>query len=65
MRLHVTPDEELREAVRAGLRANDGYCPCIVNSKGKDEYRCICEEMREHVQVGETCHCGLYIKDEM
>jgi len=65
LKLHVTEDKELRDLIRAGLRANDGYCPCIKDSKNKEEYKCICREMREDIKVGETCHCGLYIKDEM
>ncbi len=65
MRLHVNTDKELVNLIREGLRNNDGYCPCIMNSKGKEEYKCICQDMRENVLVGQTCHCGLYVKDEM
>ncbi len=65
MRLHVNTDKELVQAIREGLRENDGYCPCVLNSKGNEDYRCICKEMREQVPVGQTCHCGLYVKDEM
>lgn len=65
MRLHVNTDKELVNLIREGLRNNDGYCPCIMNSRGKEEYKCICQDMRENVPVGQTCHCGLYVKDEM
>lgn len=65
MKLHVSDNKELVEIIRQGLRDNDGYCPCIFNSKGQEQYKCICEEMRKIIQVGQTCHCGLYIKDEM
>lgn len=64
MKIHVNTDKELVQTIREGLRKNDGYCPCVLNSKGKEEYRCVCKEMREQVPVGQTCHCGLYIKDE-
>lgn len=64
MKLHINPDKELVAAIRKGLALNDGYCPCVFESKGKPEYRCICENFRNHTKVGETCHCGLYIKDE-
>jgi len=64
MKIHVNIDKELVQTIREGLRKNDGYCPCVLNSKGKEEYRCICKEMREQVPVGQACHCGLYIKDE-
>ena len=65
MRIHINEDKEIVAAIRAGLRENDGYCPCVLNSKGNEDYKCICKEMREQVPVGQTCHCGLYIKDEM
>ena len=65
MKVHMTPDRELAESIRKGLQANEGYCPCIYQSKGKPEYRCMCEDFLKNKQAGETCHCGLYIKDEM
>lgn len=65
MKIHINEDKEIVAAIRAGLRKNDGYCPCVLNSKGNEDYKCICKEMREQVPVGQTCHCGLYIKDEM
>ena len=65
MKIHITSDEELKNTILNGLKENSWYCPCILNSKGQEDYRCICRDMRENVQVGESCHCGLYIKDEM
>lgn len=65
MKLHVNPDQELVATIRESLKRNDGYCPCIYESKGKPEYKCICKDFLENVTVGQTCHCGLYIKDEM
>lgn len=65
MKLHATTNKELAKIIREGLKENDGYCPCIYQSHGKEEYKCICKDMRENVKVGDTCHCGLYIKDEM
>ena len=64
MKVHATPDEELKNIVRKGLKENDGYCPCVRNSKGKEEYKCMCEDFRNNTPVGSSCHCGLYIKDE-
>lgn len=64
MRLHVTEDKEHAAVVRQALRDNDGYCPCVFQSKGKPEYKCICQDFMQNVKAGETCHCGLYIKDE-
>ena len=65
MKVHVNPDKEVAEMIRQGLRENDGYCPCIYQSKGKPEYKCMCYDFLNNVQVGKPCHCGLYIKDEM
>ena len=63
MKVHLNTDKELVNTILQGLKNNNGYCPCIYQSNGKQEYKCICKDMRENVPVGETCHCGLYIKD--
>lgn len=65
MKVHLNPDKEVVEMIRQGLKENGGYCPCIYQSKGKPEYKCMCEDFLSNVKVGETCHCGLYIKDEI
>ena len=65
MKVHVVEDKELVTMIRAALKENDGYCPCIYNSKGKSEYKCMCQDFLNNVPVGNACHCGLYIKDEM
>ena len=64
MKVHVTNDIELRNTIREGLINNDGYCPCILKSKGKPEYKCMCQDFLNNTPVGQSCHCGLYIKDE-
>ncbi len=64
MRIHVNEDKELVDTIRRGLKENEGYCPCVFESRGKDEYRCLCEDFRLRTPVGSACHCGLYIKDE-
>lgn len=65
MKVRITEDKELVNTIRAALRENDGYCPCIYQSKGKPEYKCMCQDFLNNVKIGETCHCGLYIKDEI
>ena len=62
MRKQLTDDIELRNLILAGLKENEGYCPCIYQSKGKPEYKCPCKEFRELIKPGEFCYCGLYIK---
>lgn len=64
LRCHVTDDVEIRDIVRQGLKKNNGYCPCVLNSQGKEEYKCVCRDFIDNVKPGESCHCGLYIKDE-
>ena len=64
MKVHVTDNKELATIIRNGLRENNGYCPCIMNSKGKEEYKCMCEDFLKNIHIKESCHCGLYIKDE-
>ena len=64
MKIHVSEDADIVAAAREGLRANDGFCPCVKDSKDKEEYRCLCLDFRKNVPVGGTCHCGLYVKDE-
>ena len=65
MKIRLNPDKEIVELIRKGLKENDGYCPCIYESKGKQEYKCMCSDFLNNVPAGETCHCGLYIKEEM
>lgn len=65
MKIHVSDNKEIVEVIREALRQNDGYCPCVYESKGKEEYRCPCQRFREEAYIGDTCHCGLYVKDEL
>ena len=64
MKVKVTDNEIIKNKVRAALKENDFYCPCVVDSKGKVEYLCMCQDFRENTKAGETCFCGLYIKTE-
>lgn len=50
------PDRELFLKVLADVKANDGYCPCMIE---KDEdTKCMCKVAREEG----ICVCGLYVK---
>lgn len=64
MKKHLTEDLELRSYIFEGLKANKSYCPCVANSLNKPDYKCPCKDFRENTKVGESCFCGLYIKDE-
>ena len=44
------------------------FCPCVPTYKyttqNAQDYVCPCKDFRENVKCGETCHCGLYVKEE-
>ena len=60
MKVSLNPDANYVKEVRAKLRANNGYCPCVIE-KTKDT-RCMCKEFREQIEKGAPgyCHCELY-----
>lgn len=62
MRYKIIDDMVYVEKIRQSLNLNGGYCPCVRDSKGKEEYLCVCKDFRENVPVGEKCHCGIYVK---
>ena len=64
MKAHITSDAEIRNSISNAIKSNDGYCPSVVDSKGKAEYQCMCRDFIENTPAGASCHCGLYIKDE-
>ncbi len=65
MKIHINPDKEIVSNIMAALKENDGYCPCVYMSRGKQKYKCMCQPFLNDVPAGESCHCGLYIKDEI
>ena len=58
MRIKVNPDKKYAEEIRAKLKENDGYCPCVLIRN--PDTKCMCKQFRE-MESG-MCHCGLYIK---
>ena len=64
MKVKITENEKVRNKIREALKNNNFYCPCILDSKGKEEYKCMCEDFLHNVKAGEYCHCGLYYKEE-
>jgi len=65
MKLILNPDRELVEAVRDGLIAKGGFCPCRVGKK--PEHRCMCEEFRRQIADPDFegyCHCRLFYKSK-
>ncbi len=64
MKVKQNPDKEYVKSIREQLKANNGYCPCVLEKT--PESKCMCKEFREMIDRGEagTCHCGLYIAEE-
>ncbi len=64
-KVRLNEDAALVQAIREGLAAKGGYCPCRVGKK--EEYKCICEEFRRQIADPEFegyCHCRLYYKEK-
>lgn len=61
MQIKVSTDKELVKDIRERLKANGGYCPCVL--KQTPETKCMCKEFLEQDFEG-PCHCGLYVKVE-
>ena len=51
---------EIDPSVKALVRANDGYCPCLIEKT--PDTKCPCKDFRE-MEVG-VCHCGRFEKYE-
>lgn len=61
MKIRSNPNRELVKEIREKLKENDGYCPCKIVKN--EDTKCICKEFIE--QGLGSCHCGLYIKEEI
>ena len=65
MKLRLNEDKKVVEAVREGLIAKGGYCPCRVGKR--TEYKCMCEEFCAQIKESSFegyCHCGLFYKSK-
>lgn len=64
MKVKQNPDKEYVKSIREQLKANNGYCPCVLEKT--PDSKCMCKEFRDMIDRGETgtCHCGLYISEE-
>ena len=58
MRIIQNPDKDYVEKIKAKLKANSNYCPCVLVKN--EDTKCMCKEFRE-MEEG-MCHCGLFIK---
>lgn len=63
MKIIENPDKEVVNAVKEGLKATGGYCPCRLERT--EENKCMCKEFREQIKDDSFegyCHCMLYYK---
>lgn len=65
--IKFTEDKELRDEILKQLQANKknygkAYCPCVNPEFYNEDYICPCKDFQENIQVGESCHCGLWTK---
>lgn len=57
--IHKNPFTEEYEEITEAVKANEGYCPCMLN---KDEdTKCMCKAFRD-CQDTDFCHCGRFYK---
>ena len=63
MKVKQNPDKEYVKSIREQLKANNGYCPCVLEKT--PDSKCMCKEFRDQIEKGEEgmCHCGLYISE--
>ena len=52
---------EINPDFREAVKANDGYCPCMVQKT--PETKCMCKPFRDQKEPG-PCHCGRFAKVE-
>ena len=65
MKITLNPDEKIVEAIKDGLRARGGYCPCRIEKT--EDNKCMCREFREQIADPDFegyCHCLLYYKSK-
>ena len=53
------PNKEDLAIIDEAIKANDGYCCCLVEKN--PDTKCMCKEFREMQESG-YCHCGRYYK---
>ena len=61
MKIKLNEDKELVNKIREKLKANGGFCPCVLEKS--DDTKCMCKQFREQVSndIAGECHCGLWV----
>lgn len=62
MKYRLSSNKETVNFIQQRLMDNDGYCPGVSGSYGKEEYKCPCDRFYNETEKGDSCPCGLYVK---
>ncbi len=65
MKIRENEEKEVVKAIREGLAAKGGYCPCRLEKT--EDNKCMCREFKEQIADPEFegyCHCMLYYKEK-
>ena len=62
MKYRLSDDKFAVDFIKRRLEENEGYCPGVMGSRGKEEFKCPCDDFVYKVEKGETCRCGLSVK---
>ena len=62
MKYRLSDDKITVNFIKQRLMGNDGYCPRVMDSHGREECKCLCDDFINNTEKGETCRCGLYVK---
>jgi len=58
-KMQLNSNSKLVATIKQRIAMCGGYCPCVPNSNGHDDYLCPCKKAREE----QECCCNLYIKE--
>lgn len=70
--MKLNPDKELVEMIDQAIKKNKEefgfrFCPCVPSEfyfkENYKDYICPCKEFIQNTAIGETCHCGKFIKE--
>ena len=61
--IRLNEDKAVVDRVKEGLRARNGYCPCVLQMT--EDTKCMCTEFKKQIKDPNFegyCHCMLYYK---
>ena len=65
IKIKLNSDVDLVNKIKEKLKANGGYCPCVLSKRPED--KCMCKNFKDQVAQGIAgeCHCGLYVAEDI